>query len=169
MAALATVEDVSRRLEEAPTDRLLVAIGEMLENASDMARELGDPSWVDADSVPAPVRRIVAAAVARWATNPAGYGTSRAADEMLAWQQVDEPGAISFTADERQRLARYRAVPVSDFASVAIDIGVRSPRSGSGIREVPFGVLADGERLDPSSYGWRVHGRGHSRRTWGWR
>lgn len=114
--ALATLEDVERRLEEEPTERMRSMIEEALEDASDLARHYGDESW-DEVTVPQKARRIVAAAVARWIRNPDGYTQSRAADETLAWGEADEPGAITFTRAEIEQLRKLAPVTVASFGS----------------------------------------------------
>lgn len=101
--AFATVEDVTKRLEEEPTERMLVMIEEYLEEASDVARYYGR-EWSDLD-VPNAVRRIVASAVARFMRNPDGYQTSRAGDETVAW--FDRGSEIDwFTEQEIERIGR---------------------------------------------------------------
>lgn len=102
--ALANSDDVVRRLEEEPTARMLVMIDEYLEDASDQARDYGVSNWT-LDNVPSPVRRLVAAAVARFIRNPDAFNTSRAADETLAWEEpANRP---LFEPEEIDRLRRY--------------------------------------------------------------
>lgn len=117
--ALATVEDVERRLEDEPTDRVYTMIEEYLEDASDLARFYGDSSWTD-EECPAQVRRIVASAVARFIRNPDGYTASRAADEMLGWGETDDPGAIRFTDREITLLQQLAPVRVGAMGSIQV-------------------------------------------------
>ena len=100
---LAKQEDVIKRLEEEPTERMLVMIPEYLGDASDEARDIGLRKW-NSENVPRPVSRIVAAVVARFLRNPDGLSQSRAADETLAW---DEPmNRPYFEPEERERIKR---------------------------------------------------------------
>ena len=117
--ALATAEDVIRRLEEEPTERMQQMIEEYLEDASDTARFYGSQDWTD-EECPAEARRIVAAAVARYIRNPDGFTQSRAADEMLGWNETDEPGAIKFTANEIARLQRLAPLPMASMGTIQV-------------------------------------------------
>lgn len=117
--ALATIEDVERRLEDEPSDRVRVMIDEYLEDASDLARFYGDPNWSE-EECPAQVRRIVASAVARFIRNPDAYIASRAADEMLGWSENDEPGTITFTDREIAQIQQLAPPRVGAMGSIPV-------------------------------------------------
>lgn len=102
LSRLATPEDVARRLEEEPTERMLLMIEEYLEDISDQIRDYGLLSW-NAQTVPPPVSRIAAAAVARFMRNPDALQTSRAADETLSWQDSENRPLL-----EPEEIARIR-------------------------------------------------------------
>ena len=95
--ALATLDDVVDRLEDEPTPEVEAMIEAYLEDASDKAVVYGP--WSEADC-PAAIRRLVAAAVARFIRNPDGFAQSRAGDETLAWQDLEEIGSVYFTRSE---------------------------------------------------------------------
>lgn len=95
--ALATLDDVVVRLEDEPTPEVEAMIEAYLEDASDKAVMYG--SWSEADCSAA-IRRFVAAAVARFIRNPDGFAQSRAGDETLAWQDLEEIGSVYFTRSE---------------------------------------------------------------------
>lgn len=152
MERLATVDDVLGWLEDAPTEGLRRIIGTGLDYASDMARAEGDPGWKDADSVPATVRRIVAAAVARWADNPTGLGTSRAADETVVWQDTPDPSLIKFSDYELGRLRRWRKVPAPRWGAVDVGNGFRVSGLALDFARVDSRFAAGGRKRDR---GWR--------------
>ncbi len=143
--ALATVAQVTARLEEEPTERMLVMIAEYLEEASDAAKYHGK-EWSEID-VPNAVARIVASAVARFMRNPDRYSQSRAGDETVGFQ---DSGVDWFTDLEIERLARLAAparlkafgtVRVSAFKASAPDLNLYSvPTYGPGKDFPLFGV-----------------------------
>jgi hypothetical protein len=109
MADLATLDEVTDRLEDA-----LDADGERvaraaLEDASDLARYYAGIDWADADSAPRIVRTFVLRAVVRLMKNFEGNTQSRAGDETLAWAggNPDEAGVVKFTSSE---IAQLRAL-----------------------------------------------------------
>lgn len=101
--ALATIGDVTARLEDEPTPEMEAMIEAYLEDASDQARFYGSREWTEV-TCPDPIRRMVASAVARFLRNPDGLSQSRAGDETLAWQQMPEVGTVYFTEREVERL-----------------------------------------------------------------
>lgn len=102
--ALATPEDVTAKLEDEPTERMLVMIEQYLEDASDEARYHGR-EWADTDA-PNAVKRMVATAVARFMRNPERLAQTRAGDETLAFQDTEIDW---FTDLEIERLGRLAA------------------------------------------------------------
>lgn len=150
-SVLTTPAEVTRRIEGIVTEEMLVVIGAKIEDASDLARHYGDPSWTVVTCPPV-VKRVVASAVARFMQNPGGLSQSRAADETLAWQDVDTPGSVYFTPDEIGLVERAARAASSKFGSVATWKGPRE-RAGDAIyvpiwpgpgKDFPFGV-ASGE------------------------
>lgn len=132
--ALASVEEVTRRLEDEPTERMLVMIAEYLEDVSDQAREYGRRDW-DASSAPAPVKRIVADCVARFMRNPDAFNQSRAADETVGW--VEAPKRPTLDDDEIARIKRHSGVVLSGFGSH--ETYAYSSREQPDVIHVPWG------------------------------
>lgn len=127
MAALATVPDVTVKLEEEPTARMLTMIAAYLEDASDAARYYGR-EWTPIDC-PAAVSRIVASAVARFMRNPDNYSQSRAGDETVSWAERDEE-IDWFTEKEIARLGKIAAaVKVAAFGTFQLVAGTNGHRS----------------------------------------
>lgn len=114
--ALATVQSVTKRLEEEPTPEMLVMIGEYLESASDQARYYGR-EWTVMDC-PGPVSRLVSDAVARFMRNPDGFAQNRAAEETLGWQESPFTGRVFFYQDEIERLQRFGNPRLPKFGSI---------------------------------------------------
>ena len=106
---LATVSDVSSRLEDELDEHQLGMVAEYIGDASDSARHYGSGKWMS-DNCPRVVRRIVAAAVARFMRNPDGLTQSRAADETLAWEDPDR--GPEFTDEEIARIRKQAAIPM---------------------------------------------------------
>lgn len=104
---LATVAELASGLEWVLSDdeeRLATAT---LEDLSDDARAYGSESWVDPESAPHQVKRLVLRVARRFMRNPDGYVTSRAGDETLSWaDQGEHMGTARFNDDERKMLAR---------------------------------------------------------------
>lgn len=119
--ALATAQDVTNRLEEEPTERMLAMIGEYLEDASDVARYHGLGTWNEL-TVPNAVRRLVASAVARFMRNPDNFAQNRAGDETVGWH--DRGDIDWFTQQELDRIARM-ATPTSlpGFGTIQMQAG----------------------------------------------
>ncbi len=115
--ALATVEDVTKRLEDEITAQMLVMIAEKIEDASDLARYHGSEAWT-ALTVPKRASRIVAMAVARYMANPSGLSQSRAADETLVWQDRPTVAEVYFTDIEIERLERLGKPVLPKFGSI---------------------------------------------------
>lgn len=101
--ALATIEDVTNRIEGEVTDQMLVMIEAKIDDASDLARHYGSESWAPTTAPPR-VKRIVAIAVARFMNNPTGLSQSRAADETLGWQDSPAPAELYFSEIEIEQL-----------------------------------------------------------------
>lgn len=87
--------------------------------ASDDARDLAGQEWTST-SVPAPISRIVAAAVARWLSNPDGLIQSRAGDETLAWADREDGDTVRFTEREQARIRRIGNPRIKGFGSIQI-------------------------------------------------
>lgn len=139
--SLASLDDVTRRLEEEPTERMLTMMAEYIADASDQARDIGLNSWT-IENVPTPVRRVVAAAVARFMRNPDALETSRAADETLAWQ--DSSNRPEFEPEEVARIERHAmiATPVApSFGTV--DTSLYGKRPTQDTVYVPWGDQAN--------------------------
>jgi hypothetical protein len=110
ITALCSPEDVQRRLGELDLPESEVnMIADAIEDASDAARDYGDPAWSGL-TAPLPVSRLVAAAVARYMRNPDDFATNRASDETLAWH--DRGDIDWFTEKELTRLGKW-AQPVA--------------------------------------------------------
>ena len=104
MGPLATLDELTSRLDwTLDADELRIAAG-ALEDASDLARGYGR-DW-DAVSVPRLVRTLVLKACKRYMSNPNGYTQSRAGDETLGWNDAagENAGTVYFTADEQKLL-----------------------------------------------------------------
>ena len=101
--ALATIVDVTNRIEGEVTDQMLVMIEAKIDDASDLAHHYGSEAWL-IDTAPPRVKRIVAIAVARFMANPTGLSQSRAADETLAWQ--DSIAELHFTDIEIEQIGQ---------------------------------------------------------------
>lgn len=110
------VEDIGDT-EISPAVTKLITSGILY--ASDMARDLGNPTWTYV-TAPKSVQRIVAAAVARWVNNTEGLITSRAGDETLAWAESVATGMIEFSDMERQRLAKH-SLRATGFGSFGVE------------------------------------------------
>lgn len=139
---LCTVEDVVERIEDEPSERLLEMVKHAILYASDEARFLGNPRWT-IGNVPHPVSRIVASAVARWATNPDGLVQSRAGDETLAWSDSGEDaGSVRFTQREIDRIGKF-AVRGKGFGTIRFQADTLASCVHDGVIYVPAGVKAD--------------------------
>lgn len=138
--ALATVDDVAARIEEDITPALEKLIVSALEEASDLARYYGK-EWESEEDAPPTVRRIVAAAAARWVRNPDGFSQNRAGDESLSWHEVKyDPGTIYLTDLEVERIQRLvTPVKLPGFGSIQMQAWGGTPASDE-IR-VPWGNI----------------------------
>lgn len=104
---LATLDELTARLDWTLDDDEVRAAPGYLEEASDLARAYGR-SWPTAASAPRLVRNTVLAAVRRFMRNPEGYTQSRAGDETLAWTDLgDEAGSIYFTEREIKLISGF--------------------------------------------------------------
>ena len=142
--AFADREDVIARLEEEPTEHMLVMIDAGLEEATDLAVYYG-ASWTD-ENVPGPVKRIVARAVARWIRNPDGLEQSRAADETLQWSERAAAGNVEFTPEEIERVRALGRPVVPSFGSASVTTDYMGGGSGGFSPYVP---VAHGGRPFP--------------------
>lgn len=115
--ALCTSANVLKRLGDLDLPEAEIGmIEEYVEDASDAARDYGNPNWSQM-TVPLPVTRLVAAAVARFMRNPDDFATNRASDETLAWH--DRGDIDWFTEKELTRLGKYaRPVQLPTFGSI---------------------------------------------------
>ena len=146
--SFAEVADVTRRLkdlETLPPDELIV---EALEEATDQAKFYGSGAWTQV-SVPDPVRRIVAAAAARYARNPDGFDQSRAADETVGWADGVSKDYVTFTENEIARVRKFSEPFVAGFGSFAVSAwGNESPADtvyvpwGEDAYSAPFPLIA---------------------------
>lgn len=115
--ALATIEDVTKRIEDEVTESMLVMIEAKLDDASDLARFYGSESWTF-DNAPPRVKRIVATAVARFMANPTGLDQSRAADETLGWKDTAAPGELYYSDIEIEQLEALGKPVLPKFGSI---------------------------------------------------
>jgi hypothetical protein len=119
MEPLATLQELTNRLDwTLDADELRIAAG-ALEDASDLARGYGR-DW-DAATAPRLVRTLVLKACRRYMNNPNGYTQSRAGDETLGWNDAagENAGTVYFTADE-QKLLQGLAGKASGLVSVPV-------------------------------------------------
>jgi len=100
-------------------------IQEYLEDASDKALRYGT-SWSEINC-PDSVRRIVAAAVARFIRNPDGYAQSRAGDETLSWQELEEVGSVYFTPTEIEHMQRLGNPRLPSFGTIQMKSSDSAP------------------------------------------
>ena len=125
--ALATTDEVVRKLGVVDlAEGELGMIAEYIEDASDAARDYGNPTW-SAMTAPRPISRLVASAVARFMRNPDDYSANRASDEMLGWQQRER--IDWFTEAEIERIAKIGTPALSGFGSIQmVAYGTRRQR-----------------------------------------
>lgn len=143
--AFATVNDVTDRLEEEPTSRMLIMIEKYLDEASDAARYYGR-EWTDLD-VPNTVSRIVASVVARFMRNPDNYNTSRAGDETVGW--YDRGDIDWFTEREIERIGRQASSKrLKAFGSMQMSASINGHRSAGRPVYVPTNGGSDFPFLD---------------------
>lgn len=161
MTVLANVEDVTVRLPEEPDERTLAHIAVALEDASDAARDYGSQGW-NAENCPNPVRRIVAAAVARYIRNPDGFDQSRAADETVGWGDDVVSNRIEFSDEEIARLRRWGTPYQPGFGS----FGVVAWGSGP-VRDTVFVPWGPHDGSKPFPLIAINDGRGEFRGPWG--
>lgn len=134
MEPLATLQELTNRLDwSLDADELRIAAG-ALEDASDLARGYGR-DW-DADSAPRLVRTLVLNACRRYMNNPNGYTQSRAGDETLGFNDAagENAGTVYFTADE-QKLLKGLAGKASGLVSVPVTAW--GPQRNSSVGWVP--------------------------------
>lgn len=128
MEPLATLQELTGRLDwTLDADELRIAAG-ALEDASDLARGYGR-DW-NAETAPRLVRTLVLKACRRYMNNPNGYTQSRAGDETLGWNDAagQDAGTVYFTADE-QKLLKGLAGKASGLTSVPVTAwGPHRPR-----------------------------------------
>lgn len=122
---------------------------------SDLARDLGDPRWTDA-TVPAPVTRVIEAAVARYVRNPDGYTQSRSADEGLGWMDNPDAGTVYFTEAEEQRILRHAGVVKGGLVSVGV---YAHQRPGGKTLGDQWQSDEDGHLIDWPENDWRYRWR----------
>lgn len=147
MQPLATLTELTNRLDwTLDADELRIAAG-ALEDASDLARGYGR-DW-DADTAPRLVRTLVLKACRRYMNNPNGYTQSRAGDETLGWNDSggENAGTVYFTADE-QKLLKGLAGKASALTSVPVTAwGPQRPKPGGWVPVQdggkPFPLFAD--------------------------
>jgi hypothetical protein len=142
--ALASLSDLTDRLEWTLSDEEeRVALG-ALEELSEMARYYGRPSW---DEVTAPrlVVNVVLAAAARFVRNPDGYHTSRAGDETLGWSDRGHDSGTAYFNDREVKMIRSLAgasgivsVPVTAWNTVNPRLGGLVPTDSPYEKKFPM-------------------------------
>lgn len=107
MDALATTTELQARLEwTLSADEVKVATG-ALDDLSDDARDYGSQDWVDAETAPPQVVRLVLRAARRFMENYEGFVMSRSADETAQFpDRGDSAGSPEFSEKEIGRLRR---------------------------------------------------------------
>lgn len=105
--ALATIGDLTARLEwTLDADETRAATG-ALADLSEQALHYGRSSWTDL-TVPALIKNTILAAAVRYMRNPDGYITSRAGDETLAWSdRGHDAGSAYFTEREIKLISAF--------------------------------------------------------------
>lgn len=98
-------KDVWDRLEEPPTPNQERAVTAWIEDCSDEVLHITARGWTLV-TVPWPVQRLVAKAVARYAVNPDRVTETRAGEEALRWDNPTDTGSY-FLPDEKERLLAY--------------------------------------------------------------
>jgi hypothetical protein len=129
VTALASVTDVTTRLDFSLDDAEKAAVGGALEDLSEEALFYsGDDRW-DVDTAPGLVKTIVAKAVARWARNMNGYVISRAGDETVGWPKAEEEvGSATFSTREIKLLKAIGSGRKTTSAFGTISVVAYAPR-----------------------------------------
>lgn len=107
MAALASIEELTVRIDRELDDRETAMAQAALADASELARFYGR-NWLSAGQAPRLVRTLVLRAAKRLMSNPEGYVISRAGDETLGFSDKtgsENYGTVYFTKDEQALLA----------------------------------------------------------------
>lgn len=108
---LADPADVANAIPWELEDQEEYVLKEAIDTLSEDARFYGLATWVDVDSAPRHVSRMVGRAASRHMMNPEGYVTSRAGDETVSWAESDTAGVAAFTKREIEQLRSYRSSP----------------------------------------------------------
>lgn len=124
---IATIEELQARLDwtlEAEEQGVAQAA---LDDLSDDARFYGSVLW-ESTNAPRQVKSLVLRAAARFMRNPDGYKQSRAGDETVIWNDIEEgAGTASFTTQEQKMLATLggKGVGLYSASVVAYNPGTR--------------------------------------------
>lgn len=146
MSQLATLDEITARLDWDLDEKEREVAAGILDDASDLARFYGSTSWTDAATAPPIARMLVRSAVVRYMKNPDGYTQSRAGDETVAWTDKDrEAGTIHFTEKEIKQLTAAAGKLHIGFGTVPIF--AHNPRRH--LCDEPGYVPADGGKPFP--------------------
>lgn len=148
MEQLVDLEELIERLPFIEGDPEAEAEGNgALMNLSDDARFYGSDDWVEPDSTPYQVRRLILRAAVTHMKNPDGFTQSRAGDEAVSWADGDVSSDAEFTDEQKRRLRQYAGFREGGgFYSVGTFAYGRSGRAGPSVGYVP---VAGGGDLFP--------------------
>jgi hypothetical protein len=122
MAALATLEELTSRLDWTLDEQEQSMAEGALDDASALVRHYG-LGW-EPENVPPVAKTIALAAARRFVVNNMGVTVSRAGDETLGWDGVgDKAGSVYLTDEEKSMLGSlargtgFGTIPVSSWGT----------------------------------------------------
>jgi len=136
---LATVDEVTARVDRELTELEIQAIQGHLEDASALVRFHGLP-WTSRASAPALARTITRNAVRRLLNNSEGLVLSRAADETVGFADVGDKAGTVYLTGEEKLMIRELAGRNEDISTAAISpFGTKDPNPDVGYVPVASG------------------------------
>jgi len=139
---LATVEEVTSRVDRDLTDKEIGTIQGHIEDASALVRFHG-LKWPTRAEAPALARTITRNSVKRLLHNSEGFTISRAADETVGFADIgDKAGTVYLTDEEKLMLASLAGNDVSISTAAISPYGTQDPNPDVGYVPVSYGGKA---------------------------